>query len=89
MNDKVEAPKQRVSEGEFRHYVFGLAELRAETERLLKRAEYDLKPTKLIGLVEPDLRAKRKVGNSALGHHRMVPIRRAERQCSIKRIGTG
>jgi hypothetical protein len=66
MNDKVEAPKQRVSEGEFRHYVFGLSELRAETESFLKRAGYELKPSKFIGLVEPDFRAKRKVGNSGL-----------------------
>ncbi len=66
MNDKVEAPKQRVSDGEFRHYVFGLSELRAETERFLKRAGYDLKPSKFIGLVEPDFRAKRKVGDSTL-----------------------
>jgi len=66
MNDKVEAPKQRVSEGEFRHYVFGLSELRAETERFLKLAGYDLKSSKFIGLVEPDFRAKRKVGSSAL-----------------------
>lgn len=66
MNDKVETPKQRVSEGEFRHYVFGLSELRAETESFLKRAGYELKPSKFIGLVEPDFRAKRKVGNSGL-----------------------
>jgi len=66
MNDKVEAPKQRISEGEFRHYVFGLSELRVEAEQLLKRVGYDLKPSKFIGLVEPDFRAKRKVGNSVL-----------------------
>jgi hypothetical protein len=66
MNDKVEAPKQRVSDGEFRHYVFGLSELRAETDRFLKLAGYDVKPSKYIGLVEPDFRAKRKVGNGTL-----------------------
>jgi hypothetical protein len=66
MNDKVEAPKQRVSDGEFRHYVFGLSELRAETERFLKQAGYDLKPSKFIGVVEPDFRAKRRVDHSAL-----------------------
>jgi hypothetical protein len=71
MNDKAgaprqEVPKQRVSEGEFRHYVFGLSELRAETDRLLKLAGYELKPSKFIGLVEPDFRAKRKAGDSVL-----------------------
>jgi hypothetical protein len=40
--------------------------LRAETESFLKRAGYELKPSKFIGLVEPDFRAKRKVGNSGL-----------------------
>lgn len=64
MSDKVESPKQRVSEGEFRHYVFGPSELRAETERFLKQAGYELKPPRYIGLVEPDFRAKRKAGNS-------------------------
>jgi hypothetical protein len=65
MNDMVEAPKQRTSEGEFRHYVFGLPELRAETERFLKQAGYEMKPTKYVGLVQPDFRAKRKAGNGA------------------------
>lgn len=71
MKDKAEAPnegvqKQRISEGEFRHYVFSLAELRAETERFLRQAGYELKPPRYIGLVEPDFRAKRKAGNSVL-----------------------
>jgi hypothetical protein len=66
MSDKVEAPKQRVSDGEFRHYVFGLAELRAETDRFLKLAGYEKKPAKFVGLVEPDFRAKRKVGSGSL-----------------------
>ncbi|MDM7999157.1 MAG: hypothetical protein QUS33_03920 [Dehalococcoidia bacterium] len=65
MNDKVEAPKQRVSDGEFRHYVFGLSELRTETESFLRRAGYELKPSKFIGLVQPDFRAKRKAGNNS------------------------
>lgn len=71
MNDKAEAPNQevqtqRISDGEFRHYVFSLSELRAETESFLKQAGYELKPRRFIGLVEPDFRAKRKAGNTVL-----------------------
>ncbi len=71
MNDRAESPKpevqkQRISEGEFRHYVFSLPELRAETDRFLKAAGYDLKPPRYIGLVQPDFRARRKSGNSVL-----------------------
>ena len=66
MNGKAEVPQQHVSDGEFRHYVFAPSELRTETERFLKQAGYDLKPSKFIGLVQPDFRARRKVGDRAL-----------------------
>ena len=55
---------QRVSQGEFRHYVFSRAEVRAEVEGLLKRAGYVFKAIRYIGLVEPDFRAKRTVNGS-------------------------
>lgn len=64
MSDGIEESGQRISEGEFRHYVFSLADLRNETERLLKQAGYTLKTPKYIGLVEPDFRAKRTSGSS-------------------------
>ncbi len=71
MNDRAEAPKQedqkqRISEGEFRHYVFSLPELRAETDRFLRQAGYEPKPARYIGLVQPDFRAGRRAGGSAL-----------------------
>jgi hypothetical protein len=71
MNDKAEAPKQevpkqRISEGEFRHYVFSLTELAAETDRFLKSAGYESKTPRFIGLVEPDFRARRKAGGGTL-----------------------
>ncbi len=71
MNDRAEAPKdevqkQRISEGEFRHYVFGLSELRAETDRFLKLAGYETRPPRYIGLVQPDFRARRKADDSVL-----------------------
>ena len=66
MNDMAEGQKQRISEGEFRHYVFSLEELRAGTDRFLKQAGYELKPQRFIGLVEPDFRARRKGGDGTL-----------------------
>ncbi len=60
MGDQVQEPKKRVSEGEFRHYVFDTSELLAEAQRFLQGVGYELKPTRYIGLIEPDFRAKRK-----------------------------
>ncbi len=65
MTDNTEQPGQRISEGEFRHYVFSRAEVRTQTEQLLKHAGYTIKATKYMGLVEPDFRAKRTSGASA------------------------
>ena len=76
MTDDTEQPEQRISEGEFRHYVFSRADVRAETERLLKQAGYTLKATNYMGLVEPDFRAKRTSGASDFrsgGHHSRQP----------------
>lgn len=60
MNQSAQESLKRVSEGEFRHYVFGLSELHVETERFLSQAGYELRPPGYIGLVQPDFRAKRK-----------------------------
>ncbi len=56
---------KRISDGEFRHYVFSAAEIRAETEEFLMGAGYAFKPTRHIGLVEPNFRAKRTSGGSS------------------------
>jgi hypothetical protein len=60
MNQSAQESLKRVSDGEFRHYVFGVSELHAETERFLAQAGYELRPPHYIGLVQPDFRAKRK-----------------------------
>ncbi len=60
MNRNAQESLKRVSDGEFRHYVFGLSELQAETQRFLTQVGYELKPAGYIGLVQPDFRAKRK-----------------------------
>lgn len=65
MSDGIGESQQRISEGEFRHYVFDIAELRAETERFLSQAGYHSKVKKYVGLVEPDFRAGRASGSSA------------------------
>lgn len=62
MADDVSGPGQRISEGEFRHYVFSRAEVRAQTEELLREAGYTLKPARYVGLVQPDFRARRSGG---------------------------
>ncbi len=64
MRDDTEGSEHRISEGEFRHYVFSIADVRAETERLLKQAGYTLRATNYMGLVAPDFRAKRTSGAS-------------------------
>jgi len=71
MDNQPQEPKQRVSEGEFRHYVFDAPEVLAEAQRFLQHAGYELKPTSYIGLVEPDFRAKRKTD---LATHEVVGI---------------
>jgi hypothetical protein len=63
MNDQAAIPKERASDGEFRHYVFSVSEVRAEAERFLGQVGYELKPPKYIGLVQPDFRAKRKTSS--------------------------
>ena len=63
MSNHVEQSKQRVSDGEFRHYVFESPELLAEAGRLLQQVGYELKPTSYIGFVQPDFRAKRKTAS--------------------------
>ena len=57
MNRNAQESLKRVSDGEFRHYVFGISELHAETERFLAQVGYELKPADYIGLVRPDFRA--------------------------------
>ncbi len=63
MNNQVEGSRERVSDGEFRHYVFDASEVLAEAQRLLQQVGYELKPTCYIGLVQHDFRAKRKTEN--------------------------
>lgn len=65
MADDTGRPQQRISEGEFRHYVFSRDEVRAQTEGLLRQAGYALKPPRYVGLVEPDFRARRTAEGSA------------------------
>jgi hypothetical protein len=60
MNRNAQESLKRVSDGEFRHYVFGISELHAETERFLAQVGYELRPADYISLVQPDFRAKRK-----------------------------
>ncbi len=64
MADDTSRPGQRISEGEFRHYVFSRTEVRAQTEDLLRQAGYTLRPRKYVGLVDPDFRARRTDGGS-------------------------
>lgn len=59
MNDKAQGPQNRISEGEFRHYVFSVEEISSEVQRFLKQVGYQPKPPAYIGLVQPDLRFKR------------------------------
>ena len=61
MSHQAGESKKRVSEGAFRHYVFDASEVLTEAKRLLQKVGYELKPAAYIGLVQPDLRAKRKV----------------------------
>lgn len=63
MQNRGQLPKDRVSEGEFRHYVFPLSEIISETQRFLGQVGYELRPDDHIGLVKPDFRARRKVGD--------------------------
>ena len=60
MSDQLREPKKRVSDGEFRHYVFEASELLAEAQRFLQQVGYEPKECAFIGLVQPDFRAKRK-----------------------------
>jgi hypothetical protein len=64
VNNQAEKTKNRVSQGVFRHYVFGASELLAEAQRLMQQVGYELKPTSYIGFVQPDFRAKRKTDSS-------------------------
>ncbi|MFC1999414.1 hypothetical protein ACFLXE_01465 [Chloroflexota bacterium] len=73
MDNQPQGSKPRVSEGEFRHYVFDAPELLAEAQRFLLQAGYELKPISYIGLVEPDFRAKRKTDSTS---HEVVGILR-------------
>lgn len=63
MNRNAEESAKRISEGEFRHYVFGAPELHAEVQRFLTQVGYELRPTPYIGLVQPDFRARRKAAD--------------------------
>ncbi len=60
MDNKSETQKSRISEGEFRHYVFERQELLDETRRFLEQAGYEWKPVDHVGFVQPDFRTKRK-----------------------------
>ena len=60
MNEQAQESQSRISEGEFRHYVFGVEEIVAETQRFLKQVGYQSKPPAYVGLVQPDFRYKRK-----------------------------
>jgi hypothetical protein len=64
MNCNAEESGSRISEGEFRHYVFGVPELHAEVQRFLSQVGYESKSNPFIGLVQPDFRAKRRTDNS-------------------------
>jgi hypothetical protein len=64
MNRNAEESRKRISEGEFRHYVFSVPELHAEVQRFLGQVGYESRSTPYIGLVQPDFRARRKTGNS-------------------------
>ena len=64
MNCNAEESRSRISEGEFRHYVFGVPELHAEVQRFLSQVGYESKSNPFIGLVQPDFRAKRRTDNS-------------------------
>lgn len=64
MNRNAEESRKRISEGEFRHYVFSVPELHAEVQRFLGQVGYESKSTPYIGLVQPDFRARRKTENS-------------------------
>lgn len=63
MNCNAEESRSRISEGEFRHYVFGVPELHAEVQRFLSQVGYESKSNPFIGLVQPDFRAKRRTDN--------------------------
>ena len=65
--------KERINEGESRHYVFSTADIRTGIDRFLKQAGYYSKPKKSVGLVEPDFRARRRSGGSTFEIAGIVP----------------
>jgi hypothetical protein len=71
VNNQAKETKNRVSQGVFRHYVFGASELLAEAQRLMEQVGYELKPASHIGFVQPDFRAKRK---TATGTYEIVGL---------------
>lgn len=60
MDEKAQEPQKRVSDGEFRHYVFGVEEILSETKRFLKQVGYEPKSPEYLGLVQPDFQYRRK-----------------------------